>query len=89
MQLEPRFAGWDNDAFDVWVVSMIETSESAALRANESAALKGYQLQTAEMVRQRISIRIWDEGNAGRRFVPLLRRLNVAISRMRNGGRTH
>jgi hypothetical protein len=89
MQLNPRFATWNNDAFEVWVVNMIETAERGALRADEPAALKRYQLQTAEMVRQRIAVRIWDEGKAGRRLVPLLRRMNVAISRMRNGAPTH
>lgn len=63
-RLNPRFAASNNDALGVWVVSMIETAESAALRANEPAALKRYQLQTAEMVRQRIAVRIWEEGKA-------------------------
>lgn len=89
MQLEPGVQARDNDAFEVWVVSMIQTAESAAQRSDESAALKRYQLQTALMVRQRIAIRIWEEGKAGRRLVPLLRRLNVAISGMRNGAASH
>ena len=89
MQLESEFSARDNEAFGVWVVSMIETAERAVLRSDESAALKRYQLQTAEMVRQRIALRIWEDGKAGRRLIPLLRRLNVAISRMRYGAATH
>lgn len=89
MQLEPSSAAWNNEAFEVWVVSMIETAEGAALRTNEPAALKRHQLQTAEIVRQRIAVRIWEEGKAGRRLVPLLRRMNVTISRMRNGAPSH
>ena len=68
---------------------MIETAEGAALRSDESVALKRHQLQTAEMVRQRIAVRIWEDGKAGRRLVALLRRLNAAISRMRYGASSH
>jgi hypothetical protein len=89
MQLEPRVTARNTDAFDLWVVSMIETAELAARRSDESAALKRYQLQTAEMVRQRIAMRMWEEGKTGRRLVPLLRRLNVAISSMRYGTAAH
>lgn len=89
MQLEPGFSARDDEAFEVWVVSMIRNAEGAAQRSEDSAALRRYQLQTAMMVRQRITMRIWEEGKAGRRLVPLLRRLNVAISGMRNGAVSH
>ena len=90
MRLESALSARDADAaFEVWVVSMIETAEGAALRSDESAALKRHQLQTAEMVRQRIAVRIWEDGKAGRRLVALLRRLNAAISRMRYGASSH
>jgi len=89
MQLQSAVSVRDLHAFEVWVANMIDLAERAALRSDESAALKRYQLQTAEMVRQRIAMRIFEEGKAGRRLVPLLRRLNVAISRMRSGAATH
>ena len=89
MQLESGVSARDTEAFEVWVISMIETAECAALRSDESGALKRYQLQTAEMVRQRVAMRFWEEGKSGRRYVPLLRRLNAAISRMRYGAAAH
>jgi len=89
MHLQSAVSVRDLHAFEVWVANMIDLAERAALQSDESAALKRYQLQTAEMVRQRIAMRIFEEGKAGRRLVPLLRRLNVAIARMRCGAVTH
>ncbi len=89
MQLQSAASVRDFHAFEVWAACMISLAERSALRSDESAALKRYQLQTAEMVRQRIATRIFEEGKAGRRLVPSLRRLNVAISRMRYGAATH
>ena len=55
MQLQSAVSVRDLHAFEVWVANMIDLAERAALGSDESAALKRHQLQTAEMVRQRIA----------------------------------
>ena len=89
MQLQSLSSTQNAASFDVWLLNMIDNVENAAASTELSDSLKRYKLQTAEMVRQRVAMRMWEEGSAGRRYVPLLRRLNAAISRMRYSAAQH